>query len=400
MLYYLIEYLEQIYQPPGFQLIRFINNRAALAAITALIISLFAGRHIIHWLRAQQIGEQVREGEKAGAVDHSHKRGTPTMGGVIILFSVLGSTLLWGAIGEVHVWLIILVTAWMGAFGFADDYIKVVKKDKSGLPARVKLIGQISIGIILGSVLYFHPAVLESCELASSAEYESCNTLTYLPFIPFVDTTILDYNFLGGWFGDIDLGWLIYIPISVFFVTAVSNAVNLTDGLDGLATGVTAIIALGLAALSYSAGRADFADFLNLILQRGVGELAVFAFALAAACFGFLWHNGYPAAVFMGDTGSLALGAAVGALALMVKVELLLPLLCAIFFLETLSVIIQTSYFKYTRKKTGTGKRVFKMAPLHHHYEAKGVHEAKIVVRFWIVTAITVLATFLVLRLH
>ena len=388
MLYYLFEYLERVYQPPGFQLIQFINNRAALAAITALVISLFAGKRIINWLRAQQIGEQVREGEKAGAVDHSHKAGTPTMGGVIILISVIGATLLWGAIGKVHVWLILLVTFWMGAFGFADDYIKVIKKDKSGLPARVKLIGQVSIGVILGSVLYFHPA------------FESINTLTYLPYIPFVNSDVLDYNFLSGWFGGADLGWLIYIPISVFFVTAVSNAVNLTDGLDGLATGVTAIIALGLAAICYSAGRADFADFLNLIFQRGASELAVFAIAMAAACFGFLWHNGYPAAVFMGDTGSLALGAAVGALALMVKVELLLPLLCAIYFLETLSVIIQTSYFKYTRKKTGTGKRVFKMAPLHHHYEAKGVHEAKIVVRFWIVTAITVLATFLILRLH
>ena len=310
------------------------------------------------------------------------------MGGIIILLSMLGATLLWGAIGNVHVWLILLVTTWMGAFGFADDYIKVVKKDKSGLPARVKVIGQVSIGIILGSVLYFHPA------------FEEINTLTYLPYLPFIESDILNYNFIQGWFGDIDLGWLIYIPICVFFITAVSNAVNLTDGLDGLATGVTAIIALGLAAISYSAGRADFADFLNLILQRGAGELAVFAIAMAAACFGFLWHNGYPASVFMGDTGSLALGAAVGALALMVKVELLLPLLCAVYFLETLSVIIQTSYFKYTRKKTGTGKRVFKMAPLHHHYEAKGVHEAKIVVRFWIVTAITVLSTFLILRLH
>ena len=388
MLYYLIEYLEQIYQPPGFQLIQFINNRAALAAITALVISLFAGRHIIEWLRNQQIGEQIREGETAGAVDHTHKAGTPTMGGVIILISVLGGTLLWGAIAEVHVWLIILVTIWMGAFGFADDYIKVIKKDKSGLPARIKIIGQVSIGVILGSVLYFHP------------QFESTNTLTYLPFIPFVNSAVLDYNFLANLPIGIDLGWLIYIPIAVFIVTSVSNAVNLTDGLDGLATGVTAIIALGLAAISYSAGREDFAEFLNLIFQHGTGELAVFAFAMAAACFGFLWHNGYPAAVFMGDTGSLALGAAVGALALMVKIELLIPLLCAIYFLETLSVIIQTSYFKYTRRKTGTGKRVFKMAPLHHHYEAKGVHEAKIVVRFWIVTAITVLATFLALRLH
>ena len=388
MLYYLIEYLERTYQPPGFQLIQFINNRAALAAITALVISLFAGKYIIEWLRTQQIGERIRAGENAGAVDHSHKAGTPTMGGIIILLSVLVSTLLWGAIGEVYVWLILLVTAWMGAFGFADDYIKVVKKDKSGLPARIKIIGQVSIGIILGGVLYFHP------------QFESVRTLTYLPYIPFIESSVLDYDFTQGWSGQLELGWLIYIPIAIFFVTAVSNAVNLTDGLDGLATGVTAVIALGLTAICYMAGRTDFAEFLNLIFLPGASELAVFSLAMAAACFGFLWHNGYPAAVFMGDTGSLALGASVGALALMVKVELLLPLLCAIYFLETLSVIIQTSYFKYTKRKTGTGKRVFKMAPLHHHYEAKGVHEAKIVVRFWIVTAITVLATFLILRLH
>jgi phospho-N-acetylmuramoyl-pentapeptide-transferase len=389
MLYYLIDYLEQLYQPPGFQAIRFINNRAALAAITALIISLYAGRHIIAWLRTRQIGEQVREGARAGAVDHSHKAGTPTMGGVIILISVLGATLLWGAIGQVYVWLILLVTAWMGAFGFADDYIKVVKRDKSGLPARIKLIGQVSIGIILGSVLYFHPL------------FREVRAQTYLPFIPYVDSVRFDYSIFLGWLGtDLDLGWIVYIPVAVFIVTAVSNAVNLTDGLDGLAAGVTAIVGLGLSALVYSAGRVDFADFLNIMYLRGASELVVFAIAMAAACFGFLWHNGYPASVFMGDTGSLALGAAVGALALMIRIELLLPLLCAIYFIETLSVVIQTSYFKYTRRKTGTGKRVFRMAPIHHHFEAMGVHEAKIAVRFWIVTAITVIASLLILRLH
>ncbi|MDZ4700338.1 MAG: phospho-N-acetylmuramoyl-pentapeptide-transferase [Rhodothermales bacterium] len=391
MLYYLIDYLEQLYQPPGFQAIRFINNRAALAAITALIISLYAGRHIIAWLRKRQIGEQVREGVRAGAVDHSHKAGTPTMGGVIILISVLGATLLWGAIGQVYVWLILLVTAWMGAFGFADDYIKVVKRDKSGLPARIKLIGQVSIGIILGAVLYFHPL------------FQEVRAQTYLPFIPFVDSVRFDYAFFQEWLGtnlDLDLGWIVYIPVAVFIVTAVSNAVNLTDGLDGLAAGVTAIVGLGLSALVYSAGRVDFAEFLNIIYLRGASELVVFAIAMAAACFGFLWHNGYPASVFMGDTGSLALGAAVGALALMIRIELLLPLLCSIYFIETLSVVIQTSYFKYTRRKTGTGKRVFRMAPIHHHFEAMGVHEAKIAVRFWIVTAITVIASLLMLRLH
>lgn len=388
MLYYLIDYLEKLYQPPGFQLIRFINNRAVLAAITALVISLFFGRRVIRWLKEKQIGEKTREGHSAGAVDHSHKAGTPTMGGVIILISVLGATLLWGAIAEVYVWLIVLVTLWMGAFGFADDYIKVVKKDKSGLPARIKLYGQISIGVIVGSVMYFHP------------KFKAVNSITYLPYFPFLQADRFNYYFFEGWFGPFDLGWIVYIAVAVFIVTAVSNAVNLTDGLDGLATGVTAIVMLGLTALSYFAGRADLSDYLNLIFLPGASELAVFAIAMSAACFGFLWYNGYPAQVFMGDTGALAMGASVGALALMIKIELLLPVLCAVFFIETISVLIQTSYFKYTRRKTGEGKRVFRMAPIHHHYEAKGVHEAKIVVRFWIVTAITVLAAFLILRLH
>ena len=385
MLYYLIDYLEKLYQPPGFQIIQFSTVRAALAAITALIIALFAGRSIINWLSKKQIGERIREGESAGGIDHTHKRGTPTMGGVIILLAVLGSTLLWGAIAEVYVWLIILSTAWMGAFGFADDYIKVVKRDKSGLPARIKLVGQISLGLIVGAVLYFHP------------QFTEINTITYLPFVK--DETF-NYDFLKYIIEGVDLGWLVYIPVVVFIVTALSNAVNLTDGLDGLAAGVTAIIALGLAALTFIAGNAVLAEFLNELFIPGASELTVFAAALAASCFGFLWFNGYPATVFMGDTGALSLGAAVGTVALMIKKELLLPLLCAVFFMETLSVIIQTSYFKYTRKKTGTGKRVFRMAPIHHHFEIKGTHEAKIVVRFWIITAITVIAALLILRIR
>lgn len=385
MLYYLILYLEREFQPPGFQVIEFTTVRAALAAITALLIALFAGKTIIGWLQKKQLGEQVREGIHAGAVDHTHKQGTPSMGGLIILISVLGATLLWGAIAEVYVWLVILATAWMGAFGFADDYIKVVKRDKSGLPARIKLIGQISLGLLVGSILYFHP------------QFSEIRTLTYLPFV--ADET-LDYNILRHWVTGIDLGWLIYIPVVIFILTALSNAVNLTDGLDGLAAGVTGIVAVGLTALTYIAGNAIFADFLNEMLLPGAGELTIFAAALAASCFGFLWYNGYPATVFMGDTGALSLGAAVGTLTLMIKKELLLPLLCAIFFVETLSVIIQTSWFKYTRKKTGTGKRVFLMAPLHHHYEAKGTHESKIVLRFWLITAVTVVATLLVLRIR
>lgn len=384
MLYYLIDFLEQVYQPPGFQAIRFITVRAALASITAMIITLFIGRRIIKWLADKQLGEEVREGTAAGFIDHSHKRGTPTMGGVIILLGLLGSCLLWGDLNEVYVWLIMLATAWMGAFGFADDYIKTVLHDKSGLPARIKLIGQISLGVLVGSILYFHP------------QFAEINTLTTLPFLKNV---VLDYDIFANW-TDYDLGWLIYIPVCVFIITAVSNAVNLTDGLDGLAAGVTAIVALGLVILCYVPGNAVLSGFLNEMPLAGAGELSVFTAAMAASCIGFLWYNGYPASVFMGDTGSLALGAAVGTSALMIKKELLLPILCLVFFMESISVILQTSYFKYTRKRTGEGKRIFRMAPLHHHFEVKGMPETKIVVRFWIVTAVTVIATLLTLRIR
>ncbi len=385
MLYYLFTFLEQRFQPPGFQVFQFITVRAALAAITALLIALFAGRSIINWLSRQQIGERVRAGESAGAVSHAHKAGTPTMGGLIILMAILGSTLLWGALNEVYVWLIILATAWMGAFGFADDYIKVVKKDKRGLAPRIKLIGQISLGLIVGCVLYFHP------------DFAAFRTLTYVPFIK---DEVIDYYFFRDWIDGVDLGWLVYIPVVVFVVTAVSNAVNFTDGLDGLTTGVTAFVSLGLLALTYIAGNVLLAEFLNEMYLPGAGEMSVFCAAMAAACFGFLWFNGYPATVFMGDTGSLALGAAVAVVMLTIRKELLLPGLGFIYFVEALSVVIQTGYFKYTRRKTGEGKRVFRMAPLHHHFEARGTHEAKIVTRFWIITAVTVVATLLVLRIR
>jgi len=385
MLYYLIDYLEQIYQPPGFQVIRFITVRATLAAITALFISMFIGRYIINWLSRKQLGEQVREGERAGVVSHAHKAGTPTMGGIIILLSILTSTLLWGAIGEIYVILAVLSVAWMGLFGFLDDYIKTVRKNKEGLPPRVKLVGQIALGIVLGSVLYFLP------------QFEPYHTLTYVPFLK---EKAIDYNFLGELFNGLDLGFLVYIPVVVFIITAVTNAVNLTDGLDGLTAGVTAFVGGGLVLLCYVAGNTVLSEFLDVMYLPGTGELAVFAAAMTAACFGFLWFNGYPATVFMGDTGSLALGAAVGALTLMIRQELLLPVLGAVYFMEALSVIIQTGYFKFTKRRTGVGNRVFLMAPLHHHFEARGTHEAKIVTRFWIVTAVMVVATLLTLRIR
>ena len=385
MLYYLIDYIERLYHPPGFQVIRFITVRAALASITALGIALGTGRGIIRWLRQQQLGEQVREGETAGAISHSHKAGTPTMGGIIILLSVGGATLLWGAIANTYVWVSLVAMGGLGVVGFADDYVKTVQKQKDGLNAWYKVAGQVAVGLFVGSVLYFHP------------DFAAYNTFT---FIPFLKDQVLDYDLFRFLELGVNLGWLVYLPVVVFIVTAVSNAVNLTDGLDGLTTGVTAFVSLGLVALVYVSGNAEFATFLNVMHLPGTGELTVFVAAVTAACFGFLWYNGYPATVFMGDTGALALGGAVGSTILMVRKELLLPLLGIVYFAEALSVIVQTSYFKYTRRRTGTGKRVFRMAPLHHHYEARGLHEAKIVTRFWIVTAITVIAALLILRIR
>ncbi len=385
MLYYLIDYLERLYQPPGFQVIQFITVRATLGAITALFISLFIGRRIINMLSAKQLGESVREGAGAGVVSHAHKAGTPTMGGVIIILSILVSTFLWGAIAEPYVWLAMLAMAWMGVFGFMDDYIKTFRKDKRGLAPKVKLAGQISIGLLVGAALCFHPA------------FEAYNALTYVPFLK---NKMIDYDIFGHLFGGANLGAIVYIPVAVFIMTAVSNGVNLTDGLDGLATGVTAFVGMGLVVLCYISGNVQFAEFLDVFYLPGAGELTVFAAAMTAACFGFLWFNGYPATVFMGDTGSLALGAAVASLTLMIRMELLLPLLGAVYFMETLSVIIQTTWFKWTRRRTGEGKRIFRMAPLHHHFEASGTPEAKIVTRFWIITAVTVVATLLVLRIR
>ena len=386
MLYYLFRWIEQTYAPPGFQVFEFITVRASLAAATALLIALFAGKRIIRWLSSRQFGETIREGEDAGAVSHAHKAGTPTMGGLIILVAILGSTLLWGRLANIYIVLIVVSTAWMGLVGFADDYIKVVKKNKEGLSEKLKLFGQMSLGIGLGAALYWLPQFVGTASTTS---------------IPFIANGEVDYDFLTPLVGSsVDLGWLIFIPVVTFIVTGVSNAVNLTDGLDGLTAGVSAFVGVGLIALTYVTGNATLAAFLGELYVPNTGELTIFAAAFTAACFGFLWYNGHPAQVFMGDTGSLALGAAVGALAIMIKKELLLPVLCFVFFVETLSVIVQTLYFKWSRARTGEGKRVFRMAPLHHHYEALGVPESKVVIRFWIVTAISTIAAILMLRIQ
>jgi phospho-N-acetylmuramoyl-pentapeptide-transferase len=384
MLFHLLDWLNDLYDVPGLDALQFITVRATLAAGTALLVGLFVGKRMILWLRRKQIGETVREGEDAGVVSHEHKKGTPTMGGVILLLALGGATLLWGDLTNGYVWFALLATFWMGAFGFADDYIKVVKKNKEGLAARVKLLGQLSLGVALSLGLLFWPPL------------HGQHTLTSLPLVP--DGTI-DYDFLTPIFG-FELGWLVYIPVLTFILAGVSNAVNLTDGLDGLTAGTAAFVVLGLIGMVYITGNAVAAEYVNDLYVRDTGELTVFVAALAAACFGFLWYNGYPAQVFMGDTGSLALGAAIATVAILIKKELYLPVLGAMFFAETASVIIQTAYFKYTKRRYGEGRRVFKMAPLHHHYEALGVHESKIVIRFWIVTALLVILTMFLLRIR
>ena len=383
MLYHLLTWLEATYQPTGFQVFQFSTVRAGLAAGTALLVALFAGKRIIRALQRKQLGETIREGEDAGAVSHAHKAGTPTMGGIILLLALFSSVLLWADLTNPYVWIALVATAWMGAFGFADDYIKVVKKDKDGIAPRVKLVGQLSLGVIVSFLILL---ILE----------EPNETITSLPFVP--DGTI-DYDILPDW-GGRDWGWVVFVPVITFVLTGVSNAVNLTDGLDGLTAGTAAFATIAITIMAFITGNTNLAEFVNDVYLPGTGELVIFGAALSAACFGFLWYNGHPAQVFMGDTGSLALGAAIGTLAILIKKELYLPLVGAIFFAETLSVIIQTGYFKYTKKTTGEGKRVFRMAPLHHHYEALGVHESKIVIRFWIVTALLSILTLFLFRIR
>ncbi|MBI1933550.1 MAG: phospho-N-acetylmuramoyl-pentapeptide-transferase [Ignavibacteriales bacterium] len=360
MLYHLFNYLNELYAPPGFGIFKFLSFRSALAAITGLFLAFYVGPKIINYLRIKQIGETIRE---LGPQTHKLKAGTPTMGGVIIIFSVVVPVLLWADINSIYIILVLVGTLWLGVVGFIDDYMKVVMKKSKGLIARYKLLGQILIGIVVGCSIYFLP------------EFSEYNTQTTLPFMK-------NLNFDFSYF---------YIPMVIFIITATSNAVNLTDGLDGLAIGSMIIVMLAVAILSYVSGNKIYADYLNVIYLPGSGELTVFIAAFIGAGLGFLWFNFYPAQVFMGDTGSLALGGAFGIIAILIKKELLIPILGGVFFLETISVIIQRLYFKYTKKRTGEGKRVFKMAPIHHHYELMGWAEPKIVIRFYIVTIILVI---------
>jgi len=366
MLYYLFDYINKVFNPPGFDIFRYLTFRGTLAAITSLFMSLYLGPKIIRLLQRKQIGEAKKID---GPQSHWSKAGTPTMGGLIVISSIVIPVLLWGDITSIYIILVLSGTIWLSGVGFIDDYLKVVKKYPNGLIARYKLLGQFIIGLIIGVVIYYSP------------EFAGFNTLTTVPFLKNVN---LDFSYF-------------YIPLVIFIITATSNAVNLTDGLDGLAIGVTMIVMITLAIICYVSGNAIYAKYLNIIYLPGSGELTVFIAAVVGASLGFLWFNFYPAQVFMGDSGSLALGGAFGILAVLVKKELLIPILGAVFFMETISVIIQRLYFKYTKKKYGEGRRIFKMAPIHHHFEMIGWAEPKIVVRFYIITiifAILSLASF------
>ena len=371
MLYFLFDWIERVAQPPGFGMVRYLTFRAAAAAVTALLIAFWVGPKIIRALKRHQIGEAAKvEAPKT----HLTKAGTPTMGGLIVLASVLIPTLLWGNIGNAYVILILFVTTALGVVGFLDDYLKVVKKKPKGLIGRYKIVGQVAVGLVLGGVIYFFPGWIDP-------ELWKLHTSTTIPFIKYLE---------------VDFGRL-YIPIVVFMIVATSNAVNLTDGLDGLAIGIVAIVGLTLGVMSYITGNAVLSEYLTIPYLRGNGELLIYCAALVGAALGFLWFNAYPAQVFMGDTGSLALGGAIGALCVLIKKELLLPTLGGVFLAETASVIIQRGYFKYTKRKYGEGRRVFRMAPLHHHFELLGWPEPKIVTRFYIVAILLMivsLATF------
>ncbi|HQV77980.1 MAG TPA: phospho-N-acetylmuramoyl-pentapeptide-transferase [Chitinophagales bacterium] len=433
MLYYLFKYLQENFGLSGSGLFQYISFRASMAIIISLIISMLIGRRVIRWLHKMQIGESVRD---LGLSGQSEKKGTPTMGGVIIIAAIVIPTLLFARLDNVYVILLLISTIWMGAIGFLDDYIKVFKKDKEGLRGKFKILAQIVLGLIVGSVLYFHPSVkvrdyntvfvykinennkidwsnpikeysvtkaiyLGKGEVKGDQFY-SHETRSLKTNVPFLKDNLLDYAYLLKPFTDDyqKWGWIIFIPFVIFIITAVSNASNLTDGIDGLAAGVSVIVLITLAIFAYVSGNIKFADYLNVLYIPDTGEVVIVCAALIGATIGFLWYNSFPANVFMGDTGSLMLGGVIATIAIIVRKELLIPVLCGIFFAETLSVTLQVAYFKYTKKRFGEGRRIFKMSPLHHHYQKSGYHEAKIVLRFWIISILLAVITFITLKIR
>lgn len=418
MLYYLFQWLHKIGMP-GSGVFQYISFRSATAFVLALFISMFFGKSFIRLMRRKQIGESVRE---LGLAGQSEKAGTPTMGGIIIIAAILLPVLLLCQLKNIYVLLMIFTTLWLGLLGFADDYIKVFKHNKEGLSPRKKLIGQIFLGLVVGAVMYFHPAAV-ICEKATEAPVltpvESAlqvenqeNAQTPKIFgephqsikttIPFVKNHEIDYSKLTRWMGDESGKWsfLFFIPIIVFIIAAVSNGANLTDGLDGLATGTTSVIAVGIAILAYVSGNVVFANYLNIMYIPNIGELVIFVSAVIGACLGFYWWNCYPAQIFMGDTGSLMLGGIVAVSCIIIRKELLIPILCGVYLAQSVSVMLQVSYFKYTKKRYGEGRRIFLMAPLHHHFQKKGMHEAKIVQHFIIISLLLAVLTVVTLKIR
>lgn len=407
MLYYLFEFLEMKYQLTGASVFQYISFRAAIAIIFSMGFSLFFGRRIINFLRNQQIGESVRD---LGLDGQKEKEGTPTMGGLIIILSTFLPVILLARLTNIYIILLLITMIWMGFIGWLDDYIKIFKKNKEGLKSKFKLIGQIILGGFIGTVLFFHSEVKVRTKVKPISSLIQNNIETKnntndikasITTIPLLKNNEFDYYSFIKWLGvNSNYTWLVFIPIVIFIITAVSNGANLTDGVDGLAAGISAIIVFALAIFSFVSGNINFASYLNIMYIPNVGEVVIFISAFLGALIGFLWFNVYPAEVFMGDTGSLSIGAVISVIAVIVRKELIIPLLCGVFFIETLSVILQVSYFKYTRLKTGLGTRIFKMAPLHHHYQKLGFHESKIVARFWILGIILAVLSIVTLKLR
>ncbi|MBL7941944.1 MAG: phospho-N-acetylmuramoyl-pentapeptide-transferase [Flavobacteriales bacterium] len=409
MLYHLFTYLDERFDVAGTGLFNFISFRAACSIILSLVISLLFGKRLIRWLRRKQVGETIRD---LGLEGQMEKSGTPTMGGLIILAAILAPTLLFADLTNIYIQTMIVATVWLGVVGFMDDYIKVFKKDKRGLAGTSKIIGQIGVGVIVSSMLYFSDDVTVKTQIHDAdpahnhmqnvsdpsmwKEYKALSTT-----IPFINDNEFNYAWLlpKNWENEITL-YIVFAIVVIVIVTAVSNGANITDGIDGLATGTSAIIGATLAVFAYVSGNYIFADYLDIMYIPRSGELTVFIAAFVGACVGFLWYNSYPAQVFMGDTGSLALGGIIATFAIAVRKELLIPILCGIFLIENLSVMLQVSYFKYTKKKYGEGRRIFKMSPLHHHYQKLGYHESKIVSRFWIIGIMLAVVTIITLKIR
>ena len=424
MLYHLFEYLENNFDLPGIGVFKYISFRAGMAIITSLFISMLLGGGLIKLLQRKQVGESVRDLGLEGQVE---KTGTPTMGGIIILSAILIPTLLFAKLDNIYTIIMLITTVWLGFIGFADDYIKVFKKDKKGLAGKFKIIGQVGIGVVVACLLFFNEdvSVKEKVEVEylegfkekiadnfisqneikekdGSVEYywvEHYSTKTTLPLIK---NNEFDYKWLLGFLGNdaSKWAWIVFIPIIILIVTSVSNGANLTDGVDGLATGISAIVGITLLVFAYVSGNIFFSNYLDIMYLPNTGELVVFMSAFVGACIGFLWYNSYPAQVFMGDTGSLAIGGIIAVFAIAIKKELLIPVICGIFLMENLSVMMQVAWFKYTKKKYGEGRRVFLMSPLHHHYQKKGMHEAKIVARFWIIGILLAVLSIVTLKLR